>query len=124
MTIEYTAMTPTNEMDNDVLGLKISGKLDTEDYEDFVTKVEHVLQEHDSINLFVKLEDFEGWTAGALWEDTKFALKHFKDIDRMAIVGGRTFEKNMARFVQPFVRTEVKFFEPDEVSTAQDWIQN
>jgi len=28
---------------------------------------------------------FKGWTAGALWEDTKFAAKHFNDIDRIAV---------------------------------------
>jgi hypothetical protein len=30
-----------------------------------------------------------GWEAGALWEDIKFDIKHFADIDRLAMVGDK-----------------------------------
>jgi sigma-B regulation protein RsbU (phosphoserine phosphatase) len=28
------------------------------------------------------MHGFHGWNAGALWEDTKFAVKHFGDLDQ------------------------------------------
>ena len=30
---------------------------------------------------------FHGWAAGALWEDTRFAINHFADIEKIAMVG-------------------------------------
>jgi hypothetical protein len=48
--------------------------------------------------LFI-MDDFHGWTAGAMWEDTKFDLKHWKDIERLAIVGETKWEKGMANQV-------------------------
>ena len=52
--------------------------------------------------MLVRLHDFHGWTAGALWEDIKFDLKHFAHIERLALVGDRKWEAGMAVFCKPF----------------------
>ena len=36
------------------------------------------------------MTDFHGWDAGAAWEDIKFDIKHFADIERLAMVGIRS----------------------------------
>jgi hypothetical protein len=36
------------------------------------------------------MTDFHGWEAGALREDTKFAIKHFAYIERLARSGKRS----------------------------------
>ena len=35
---------------------------------------------------------FQGWDAGAAWEDLKFDLKHFGDIERLAMVGDKKWQ--------------------------------
>jgi hypothetical protein len=35
---------------------------------------------------------FHGWEAGALWEDIKFDLKHYADIERLAMICGQKVE--------------------------------
>ena len=42
------------------------------------------------------MKDFHGWDAGALWEDIKFDLKHFSDIERVAMVGEKKWQKGMS----------------------------
>ncbi|SFI52823.1 hypothetical protein SAMN05428978_10159 [Nitrosomonas sp. Nm34] len=43
--------------------------------------------------MLVELVHFHGSTAGAAWEDTKFAVRQFNDIERLAIVGDKAWEK-------------------------------
>ena len=35
-----------------------------------------------------------GWDAGALWEDIKFDIKHFADIERLAMVGEKKWHRH------------------------------
>ena len=71
--------------------LKLSGKLTKESYESFVPAVEKQIQKHGKLRLLVEMHDFHGWTAGALWEDIKFDTHHWRDIERLAIVGETKF---------------------------------
>jgi hypothetical protein len=47
-------------------------------------------------------EDYE-----TLWEDIKFDVKHFNDIERLAITGENKWEKGMAAFCKPFTTAKV-----------------
>lgn len=51
----------------------------------------------------MKLVVFHGWTAGVLWQDTKFAVKRFNDIELLVIVGDSDIEKGLAVFFKPFI---------------------
>jgi hypothetical protein len=75
------------------------------------------------LRLLVILEDFNGWTAGALWEYIKFDIKHFRDIERIAIVGEKRWHEAMALFCKPFTTAAVKYFHQFELSDAPEWLQ-
>jgi hypothetical protein len=60
------------------------------------------------------MHDFHGWDAGALWEDAKFDLKHFADIERLAFVGEKKWEKGMAQFCRPFTKATIRYFDRSE----------
>jgi hypothetical protein len=68
------------------------------------------------------MENFHGWTAGALWEGLKFDIKHFKDIERIAMVGEKAWEKGMATFCKPFITAKSRYFDRAERAAAKDWI--
>ena len=107
---------------SNILNVKASGKLTTENYEDFTPAVEALIQQHGKIRVLIELEDFHGWTAGALWEDTKFAVKHFSDIERLAFIGETKWEKGMATFCKPFTTAQVRYFPQEQAETARKWI--
>jgi hypothetical protein len=69
------------------IGFKLSGKLHDEDYKSFMPTVESFLAGEGKARLFVQFEDFHGWDLHAVWDDTKFAFKHYADFDRIAMVG-------------------------------------
>jgi hypothetical protein len=106
-----------------VLTLKIKDKLSKDDYKIFAPRVETLIEQHDKIRLMVEMSDFHGWDAGALWEDIKFDAKHFSDIERIAFVGDKKWEKGMSVFCKPFTTAKIKYFDRSEKEQASDWIQ-
>lgn len=107
-----------------VLAVKATGQLDKQDYEQFGPKVEQMIEQQGKIRVLLQTHDFHGWDASALWEDIKFNAKHCNDIERLAIVGEKKWERGMASFCQPFTTAKVRFFEPTEATEAQRWIES
>ncbi len=105
-----------------VLEVFVTGKLQKEFYEEFVPLVEKQIAEFKKIRVLFQMHDFHGWTAGAFWEDLKFDLKHFNDIERLAIVGESKWEKGMATFCKPFTTAKVQYFDVADVDQARLWI--
>ena len=106
-----------------IVTLKFREKLDKEDYETFVPMIESQMKNGAPIRLLAELHDFEGWTAGALWEDTKFAAKHFNDIERVAVVGEARWQKGITVFGKPFTSADVRYFDMQEIDRAREWIR-
>ena len=106
-----------------VLTVKISGKLAKEDYEHFVPKVEELIKQDGKIRILLEMHDFHGWEMGALWEDIKFDIKHFRDIERLAMVGESKWEKGMAAFCKPFTTATIKYFDASQTAEAETWIK-
>lgn len=111
------------EPDRKLLNVHVNGKLDKEDYEKFVPEVERLVEEHGKIRVLLQTEAFQGWDAGALWEDIKFSARHFNDIQRVAIVGEKKWEQGMATFCKPFTTAKVKYFDHAELDAAQKWVE-
>lgn len=102
--------------------VSLTGKLTTQDYELFVPEIERLIEEHGELRMLIELIDFHGWTAGALWEDVKFDARHFRDIERLAIVGDSKWEKGMAVFCKPFTTAEVRYFDVSRRDEAESWL--
>jgi hypothetical protein len=117
------ALKLTSNAAGKVLHVTVSGKLEASDYERFAPEVEHFIEQHDKIRILFETRDFEGWSAGALWEDIKFDVKHFNNIERLAIVGEKKWEKGMATFCKPFTSAEVRFFDSERLDEARLWVE-
>lgn len=107
-----------------ILEVKLSGKLHKDDYVHFVPLVERLIGQHGKIRLLVEMHDFHGWDMGALWEDIKFDMKHFRDIERLALVGESKWEAGMATFCKPFTSAEIRYFDSKDIAEARRWIEN
>ncbi len=123
MTIGFHEIRLDEEAAGKIVTLTFKGKLSKEDYERFVPQVEGLIKPGEKIRLLVELRDFQGWTMGALWEDTKFAAKHFNDIERLAIVGDKQWEKGIALFAKPFTTATVRYFDVNQMDEAQKWLR-
>ena len=47
----------------------------------------------------------------------------FRDIDRLAMVGDKAWEKGMAAFCKPFTSAKIRYFDMSDAAAAEAWIQ-
>jgi hypothetical protein len=111
-----------DENEGNVLAVHISGKLTKADYEHFVPEFERIVQQHGKLRVLFDMTDFHGWDAGALWEDIKFDIKHFTDIERLAMVGDKKWQHGMATFCKPFTKATIRYFDHADASEARKWL--
>ena len=108
----------------DILAFRLSGKLSDADYQIFVPAVEQALAAVGKpISLLAKFDDFHGWDLHAAWDDLKFGVRHYSDLDRIALVGDTRREKRMARLARPFTKASVRYFDANTEEAAWLWLR-
>ena len=116
-----TQMTEKNE--GRVLEIVVSGKLAHGDYEQFVPTFERLVKQHGKIRILFEMVDFHGWQLAALWDDVKFDLRHFSEIERLAMVGETRWEQGMSGFCRPFTTATIRYFDRSMIAEARSWIE-
>jgi calcineurin-like phosphoesterase len=106
-----------------ILVVNVSGKLVKADYEHFVPTFERLVRQHGKLSVLFDMTDFHGWETSALWEDTKFAINHFADIERLAIVGEKKWQQGMATFCKPFTKATIRYFDHPDAAEARRWLE-
>ena len=106
-----------------LLEVCFTGKLGKKDYARLVPAVNDAVGLNGRIRMLVEMHDFHGWTLGALWDEIEMELRHFCDIERIAIVGEKNWQKGMTLFSKPFHKAEVRYFEFAQAAEARDWLK-
>ena len=112
----------TEEDGGKLLEVHVSGKLVKADYEHFVPEFERLLRQHGRLRVLFDMTGFHGWEASAVWEDIKFDIKHFADIERLAIVGEKKWQNGMATFCKPFTKATIRYFDHSDAAAARTWL--
>jgi hypothetical protein len=112
--------------EEDVLGLRFTGKLTDEDYEEILAPaMEGLIEKHGKVKVLCYFDEgFEGWEMGAMWADTKFGVKHRKDFARLAVVGGPRWIEWGTKAFAPMMQGEVRTFPVDKLDEAWEWVRS
>lgn len=113
----------SEENGGEVLVVRTIGKLVKADYPPFVAEFERRVQKPQKRHVLFDMTGLEGWEAGAAWEDLKFDVKHFSDIDRLAMVGDKKWQHAMAIVVKPFTTAATRYFDGTESAKARKWLE-
>jgi ubiquinone/menaquinone biosynthesis C-methylase UbiE len=114
----------TEKSEGRILEVHVSGKLTHRDYQRFVPEFDRLTRKHGKIRAFFEMENFHGWNVAALWDDIKFDLKHFANIERIAMVGDQRWQKWMSRFCRPFTTAEIRYFNRSAADRAHAWLED
>jgi hypothetical protein len=104
------------------VGFKLSGKLHDADYKTFVPLVDAEIAKAGKVRVLAQFHDFHGWDLHALWDDIKFSTTHCTKIERIALVGDKTWEQWMAKVCKPFTRAKIRYFDASEIEAAKAWL--
>ena len=107
-----------------VLEVEVSGKLVHEDYQYFVPRFEQLAKQHGKLRVLFNLTGFHGWDASALWDEIKLDVNDFSDVERLALIGDKEWEKGMSVFCRPFTTAKIRYFDRSNADKAYEWLED
>lgn len=109
---------------DDIIAIAAHGEVTEEDYRKaLVPIVEEKLRRYQDVRLFIYLgPTFEGFTAGAMWQDTKLGISHWSHWGCIAVVTNVTWITQAVRLFAPLFRHAVRVFGNADYDLARDWI--
>lgn len=116
-------ITLNEEHGGKILIVHVTGKLVKADYETFVPEFNRLIGEHGKLRVLFDMADFHGWDTSAAWQDLKFGVTHFADIERLAMVGETKWQHGLATFSKPFTMAKVRYFDQIDAGIARTWIE-
>ena len=108
---------------NDVCVMRFSGVLKQSEFAAEQGTIARQIDGGSKPRLLVVAENFEGWERGADWNDLDFMIAYGDEIAKIAIVGEPEWEAKALAFAGAGVRrAPVKFFPPNELTQAREWL--
>ena len=107
-----------------LLEVQVQGSFARQDYRQFERETRRLVKQRGRIRLLIELADFHGWEADALWDDVLFDVKHFADIERLAMVGENKWAKRMSLFCKPSSLKSIRHFQSGQATEARAWLTN
>lgn len=108
---------------DDSLLIRVIGKVSRKDVELAVPEIDHALELAEGpLKLMIRLEDFEGWEIGGLWEDMTFSMQRRNAFGRIAVIGENMLEKWATMLAAPFAGSELRFFPQESEDAARKWL--
>lgn len=105
----------------------IGGKVTTQEFDDVMSRFKLALHNWDEVKVLELVTDFKGIEALALWKDIKFGVNELgeinKKVTKCAVVADTSWVEAITKLADPFVKAEVKFYEPSKESEARDWLK-
>ncbi|MBV2143888.1 STAS/SEC14 domain-containing protein [Falsochrobactrum sp. TDYN1] len=113
---------PTNR--DDVFAFAIEGRLDDASLENLYGLLDAAYDDHEQIDLLIRLTGYEGMDWSAAFSDNMLAMrtKSLKHLRRYAIVGGPFWIQMSVTLMQPFLSIEMRTFEVSEEERAWVWL--
>jgi len=104
-----------------IIGFKFSGTLTDKDYKSFAAQVEQAVADKGKIRLLLMMDYPQQLTLKAVWDSVLFWTKHIEDIERLAVVGQKSWEKWIERLEQTFIKTQV-YYSQLSLEEALTWL--
>ena len=113
-----------SESSGNVIGYKAIGTITASDYLKMEPEVRDLVEKVGEIRMLIDLSEFKWEKIEAWLSDLEFASKFHDRIQRMAIVGDKTWEKWMTYLAKPFYAHDAKFFYTADIDRAWAWLRD
>ena len=93
------------------------------DYKALIPRLEAAIDRHGSIRLLVDMGEFKGIELQAVWDDFAFGIKHWNDLERMALVGDKRWQELSAKSFNRLTKGDIRYFDLADANAARAWIE-
>lgn len=121
--LDFTGQNVIATKADDLLGLK--------DYEKIHPFIHNIINTGNKVRWYFEMDDDSNSGSTGFWEDGVIEINygsmkftHSDDIEVIAIVGDKKWEKCMKSIMKPFTKAKVVYFEMAEKEKAKAWIIN
>jgi len=107
-----------------LLEIRMSGTITDTDYrETLVPALDKAIEASERIRVLMLLDsDLKDFTLGAMMDDARLGLKHWRGFDRVAVVTGSAGMRRTIKAFWIFMPCPVKVFTPNETDDARRWL--
>ncbi len=109
--------------DGKAMRFKAGGKLTHEDYQALIPQLEKAIATHGKISILVELVGLSGIEPRAILDEFAFDIRHFRDFDRLAVVGDQDWEDWMTRLTDRLTPGEMRYFKTGDAAAAWTWVK-
>lgn len=112
------------DLPDNVLGFTAKGTVTANDYESvIIPAVEELFARKTKVRFLYHLgEQFSGFEAAAMWDDTKLGLKHLAGWERGAVVSDVEWIRAAMKIFGLVIPGHVRVFHDRELAAARNWI--
>lgn len=108
-----------------VIGYRIKGKIETDDFDRIASFIEENLKTHDKLRIFAEIESIEGMSLEAFVKDLKFGLKNYNRFEKAAVITDKDWIRKIVEIEgKLFPGIDAKFFSFAEKHAAMEWISS
>ena len=105
------------------IGFEATGKVTKEDYEGVLVPAVTAAMEQGPVRLLYVLgEDFESYSPGAMWSDTRLWAGNRNAWERVAVVTDVDWVENGIKAFSWLMPGKIRVFDDDEVDKAKLWL--
>jgi SpoIIAA-like len=122
--LEVTMIEVIEGLPEGVLGFEAKGEVSGDDYEQvLIPAVERALEGQKKIRmLYVLGSEFDGYSAAAMWDDTKVGMEHLFSWERIAVVTDHDSYRHLIKGFGFLIPAKVRVFGIGELEDAKAWI--
>jgi hypothetical protein len=107
-----------------VVAYEIDGRVTEEDVKESVKELKSKFEQHEKINILVRMKNFKGYDLAALLNDELYRVKYqsLSKVERYAVVGAPTWMRNFLELIDPAFKVKIQVFDADEEEAAWEWV--
>jgi len=107
-----------------VIGFEASGKLEASDYRDVILPALVRAAESGEVRFVIVMRDFQGMSGGALWQDLKVGIEHFRAWKKIGLVTDIEWMTHLTSLFGWMTPGQVRTFPLAEFDEATAWVAN
>ena len=108
----------------EVFAYEINGRLRERDIKSAVKEIEPFMKREGKFNVLARMKDFHGFDLLSVFDDDliRLKLRAPSKIGRYAVIGAKSWMRNLLELVDPIISTEIRTFEASEEAAAWEWV--